>query len=432
MKHTSSQYVKLCNLLNYLRNNNMYFKSMFVNYPEITMENIRSIYEGMPTMSRNEILSHYSDYIDKEFSIGFSNKETMMAEIFDFKALSDNHDKVIYNSGQEWYVECTSGTTGRPFPIVKSKREKLLEAIYLSKCRKSICTNASLDNGFLLVHKNDPYIKSINYKENINEFKKIINYMEIKQPRWMFSTTYVLNRMMKYIEAGNVSPDNVYKGFQFIETTSQKLLPDEKEQIEKYFGCPIINNYGCREVWNIGYDCRYNNFHINEDILIIDIVDDAGRIITNENKIGDVIVTSLVHKTLPIIKYYIGDRAKIIYKQCACGKTTPIIVLQDGRESEKLKGTPYNGTTIFRKVLRMLYFKNITTDIKRIRVLQEEERLLVVYVEKDKNDDKVFEEYFTRYFYQRIKNYCKYKIIFKYFYPFNEPQSLYKQKIFES
>lgn len=433
MKHSTTQYLKLCNMLNFLRNNNTYFNSVFSDYKEeITMDNIKSIYENMNEIGRDEILEHYTEYVDKSFSSGFDNAEQMINEIFNCDDLSDNHDKIIHSNGKEWYIECTSGTTGKPFPIIKSKKEKLLEAVYINKCRKNVCADASLDNGLLLVHKNDSYIKSINYKENISEFGKVLDYMEIKKPVWMFSTTYILNRMMKYIEENKIKNEDGYKGFQFIETTSQKLLQEEKEQIEKFFGCQIINNYGCREVWNIGYDCKYNNFHINEDTLIVDIIDNEGKIITEENKVGDVIITSLVHRTMPIVKYYVGDRAKISYKPCACGRTEPIIILQDGRESEKLKGTPYYGTTVFRKVLRTLYFRNITTDINRIRVIQEAEDLLTVYVDKDKNDDKLFEENFVRFFYQRIKDYRKYNISFKYSYPFEENQSLYKQKIFQS
>lgn len=431
MKHTETQYEKLCSLLNELKETNTYYHSILSDFPDkITMENVKQVYEKIKPISRDMILANYAECLDSAFSDGFQDKEEMLSEIFSLQELTDNHDKTITVNEKEWFVECTSGTSGKPFPVVKSKKEKLLEAVYMNRCRKGICADATLDNGLLLVHKNDEYVKSIQYKDNMEEFGKILAYMEEKQPVWMFTTTYVLNRMMQYIASHNIT--NGYQGLKFIETTSQKLLEDEREQVETFFGCPVISNYGCREVWNIGYECSNHKFHINQDTLVVDLVDEEGNMITEEGKTGDVVITSLVHRTLPIVKYYVGDRAKITYEECGCGKKTPVILLQDGRDCEKLKGTPYFGTTIFRKVLRTLYFKNVTTDISRIRVVQVNEDLLHVFVDKEQKNDRKFEEHFTEYFYQRIKNCKQFTIQFFYEYPFEDGNLLYKQKIFQS
>lgn len=167
--------------------------------------------------------------------------------------------------------------------------------------------------------------------------------------------------------------------------------------------------------------------------MIVDLVNEKGEIIEEEGKVGEVVITNLFNKTMPLIKYYLGDLAKISYNYCECGLKTPVIILEEGRKSERLVNTKYFGTTVFRKVLRNLYFHDNITDIKRVKIVQDRDYHLSVYIDKVIANDKHFEERFlfrSRYFI--LECFDKFSITYNYFYPFEREDSILKEQIFIS
>ena len=352
--------------------------------------------------------------------------------MFKVEDLSENHDKRIKDKfGCIWTIETTSGSTGKPLPIIKSHTERLKESRYLLNCRKQHYKDATLNNGVLLIHKVDDYLKAIDYREDSEQFKKVINFMVENNPKWIFSSTRILNRFIDYVVKNNFQNSFSESDLKFIETTSQKMLEDEMTLAHSVFNCEIFSNYGCREVWNIAYECSQHHLHINDELLIVDVVDDKGDIIQEDGIVGDIVITSLIHKTMPLLKYYIGDRGRIYRNTGVCENDKPILVLEEGREQEKIKGTDYYGTTIFRKVLRTLYFHYKIADIINIRIIQKD-NVLFIYLNKQTEQDVVFEELFKKIFYEQINFQKNFEFAFKYYFPFNDDNLLYKEKIFSS
>lgn len=120
----------------------------------------------------------------------------------------------------------------------------------------------------------------------------------------------------------------------------------------------------------------------------MDIVDENGKIIREENKVGNVIFTSLIHKSFPFIKYYLGDRARIEYKKCGCGSKHTVIHFEEGRRKDQLINTTYYGTTIFRKIMRYIYFKCENIGVKNVSIIQDGDFHITVYVNL-KNTEKL-------------------------------------------
>lgn len=430
MIQTTNQKKALGNLLQYLSaNNEFYSKKIGFNLENKSDDEILNRFYYLKPTTRDEILNNYIACLDLNFVNLFSDKKALLNSIFNMENLSDNFDKTIQFFGKTWNIENTSGTSGRPFPIIKSDKEKLAEAMHLLKSRKMVYKNAKVENGMLLVHKEDEFLKKIDLRGDISELGKVIQYMFQTEPKWIFSSAYIMSRILQYIKICDVPYDFSKLDIQFIETTSQQLLVEEKKDIEDIFHCKMVSNYGCREVWNIGYEEKGDGrFYVNTRTLLVELIDDNGNIITDEGVTGDIIVTSLVHKTLPFVRYYLGDRAKFYYDE----DHRLYMQLEEGRKMEKIIGTPFSGTFIFRNVLRSINFRCKIRDIKRIRIIQETENNLEVYIDKDKKNDKYFEKCFISIFYSCIKDYKKFHIKFIYEYPFEESRSLYKQKVYET
>lgn len=420
---------KLYELLNELSSNDYYKNQIHRN--DFNKGNIWQYYLDIPFIKKQEILDNLEDYISIKFKAAISSDELdeLLKNVVD---LSNNHDKQIIINNDTWHIEFTTGSTGKPFPIIKSPKTRMLESIYLHKKRKCIYPLAKVNNGFLFLHSSRKDILSMNLWAFLYEdMKYIVDSWINNPPKWIFATPLIFDNYARLIKKmkPNLFYDNKLK---FIEYTSQHFNDDQRDLISETFNCPVISNYGSREFWNIAYQCPYGNMHVNNDYLIINLIDEEGNIINEYNKTGDVIVTNLINSDMPLLKYYLGDRARMIESRCECGCDADIIQLMPERENEKLKNTPYYGSKVFRRVMRGIYFHDFFEDIKKIKIIQDEAYHLTVYLDKIKINDRDFEEKFVNRTHLIVPEFDKFKVDFEYNFPYENEEFRFKEIIFKS
>jgi len=350
----------------------------------------------MPVITKRDILLHFEEYISDLFVKDYLGQNSILEYLLEVKELSANHDRVyVGKSGRKWIIETTTGSTGKPFTIVKSPSEKLIESKFLFDMRKRFYPDVNLENGFLLLQPTDNYIKSISYR-GISDKKipLILNYMFKCMPKWLLITTLLLRKLYKSIIKSNLEKKVRELRLFFIEITSQTLSLEEKVELEELFGCPIVNQFGCREVWNIAYECPCGKMQVNNKYLMVDLMDEEGKLIKEKGKEGTVILTSLLHQSFPFIKYHLADYAFFSDEDCVCGNSAPIIVFSGGRKKDKLIGSNYYGAEIFRKLMRYIYFKCPELEVKDIFITQTEEKKIRILVVLNEQKRKAFEKIF--------------------------------------
>ena len=398
----------------------------------MNIDEVNLIYKNSPVMTKSIILENLRDYLPETFSPQMNNNE-LITLFSDVSQLSTNHDRKLHIDGVDWILETTTGTTGKPFSILKTPSEKLYESKYLFDKRKSLFPFANSNNGFLLLEPIDPYLKTLTYlHSDKNQMQLLFQHMFIIKPKWLLCTTLLLRKLYKYAYENQLFKEIKKLKLAFIETTSQKLTNDEFNEITYNFGTQIINQYGCREVWNIAYDCSYGHLHANTRYLKIDIVDEEGKIIEEDNIIGEIIITSYLHKTFPFYKYFLGDLAKIKRDPCPCGSKDPIIILEIGRKKHRLVNTKYYGTEIFRKILRYIYFKHSYIKLEKIKIIQNNQYKLSVYCLLEPALRDIFESVFIESSSHSIENLKDFEISFIYNYPFPENKNALKYEVFEN
>jgi len=141
----------------------------------------------------------------------------------------------------------------------------------------------------------------------------------------------------RYLESQNILP---YQP-QAIVTSAEALEPADRELIERVFGCPVFNRYGCREVSVIASECpEHNGLHVMDEGLYVEVV--RGNRPARQGDVGEVLVTDLLNLAMPLIRYRIGDMAARDESGCPCGRglsrlqsiqgrTTDFLVGKDGR-----------------------------------------------------------------------------------------------------
>jgi phenylacetate-CoA ligase len=122
--------------------------------------------------------------------------------------------------------------------------------------------------------------------------------------------------------------------FRSIITTAEMLMPEQRASLERVFGASIYNRYGCREVSVIASECSHHTgMHINSDALIVEVVPVPGT----DPSLGKVVITDLLNRAMPLIRYEIGDLASIPERSvCTCGRSLPRIQRIEGRVTDFL------------------------------------------------------------------------------------------------
>ena len=115
-----------------------------------------------------------------------------------------------------------------------------------------------------------------------------------------------------------------------ILTGAEPLFEPERREIERAFGCPVFNTYGCREFMLLAAECpEHAGLHVSADHVVLETIDDAGRAVHGTS--GDVVVTDLHNYGMPFVRYRNGDRATYSAKTCPCGRGLPLLGSIDGR-----------------------------------------------------------------------------------------------------
>lgn len=122
-----------------------------------------------------------------------------------------------------------------------------------------------------------------------------------------------------------------------IISTSMMLLPHERKVIEQAFGRPVFDRYGCEEVGLIGAECdRHRGMHLNADHLLVEIIQPNGQPAA-PGQPGAVVVTDLLNRSMPFIRYRIEDVACRLTESCPCGRGLPLLGPVAGRVADFLK-----------------------------------------------------------------------------------------------
>lgn len=122
-----------------------------------------------------------------------------------------------------------------------------------------------------------------------------------------------------------------------IVTSAEVLEPDDRTVIEEVFGCPVFNRYGCREVSIIASECSaHQGLHIMAEGLFIEIV--RGGRPAGPGEAGEILVTDLLNRAMPLIRYRIGDVASWEEGTCPCGRGLPRLRRLMGRATDFLVG----------------------------------------------------------------------------------------------
>lgn len=301
-----------------------YYRNLFkkMGYDDNTLnafstEDLRKI----PLLEKNELRAH--------------GETSLLAEIREHKG--------------EFYA--SSGSTGTPTKILFSANmhQKWSAAF---ECRIRNWANLSIQDARGMIggrrvvaesHNKGPFYR-YNYFEHQIYFsayhisaQNAADYAyAIRKYKPAYMTGYAMSNYLlaRFIEqTGQQVPK-----LQAVITSSEKLTQEMRDTFTRVYGCKTYDSYSGVEACSLISECEYGKLHVSEDVGFIEFIKPDGTY-AQPGESGEMICTGFLNYDQPLIRYRIGDYAKLSLNQtCTCGRNMPIVEEILGRTEDIVTG----------------------------------------------------------------------------------------------
>lgn len=262
--------------------------------------------------------------------------------VIDKYDLLNNPSELYPNGGKvrPWYLAGkSSGTTGTPLVVYRSLKSAVLEQAFIRRHWEwsgfSTASARVTLRGDMVVpletehppfwywnrfdrqlivssrHLREPFAESI-----IAEIQKLQPYALQAYP----STAYSLAKILDDRDQTLAIP--------YLFAASEPLYGHQIDLIKRRMGSTIMDMYGMAERVAFATGCEIGNMHLNSDYSFVEILDDQGQPTTEE---GFVVGTTFHNDVMPLVRYRLSDRTRILPDPCACGRTFPLIAPVTGK-----------------------------------------------------------------------------------------------------
>ena len=137
--------------------------------------------------------------------------------------------------------------------------------------------------------------------ERLDEYHQALDQW---QPRCVVAYASALASLAEHVLERGYRPSYPERSF---VTGAEKLLPGQRQQIERAFGKPVHERYGSRDVGPIG-------FQLDPDSSLSFAVDWPNLLVEPEDHSGEpsILITKLHADGMPMIRYRVGDMGRFL------------------------------------------------------------------------------------------------------------------------
>ena len=347
---------KRLNLIKHAYNHTIFYRNLYNSlslYPDTIK--IEDDFLKLPIIKREDIKNNFNDFI------------------------SNNVKKKHY------YKATTVGSTGQPLSVLHDKRFPLT---YLQW--------RVLNWWAIKPYENSAYI----YRLRRTGIDKIFNTILWWPTKRIFLNASEMNNitMLSFIQAFNKIKPILLQGYvgaiyefalfirdnnikiespKAVWVTSAPLTEQQRLIMQAIFKAPVYDQYGTCEIMWLAAECKERNgLHIMSDARFIEFVDD-NYMPVKPNTWGRILLTDLYNYAFPLIRYEIGDRGRLIDRQCECGVRLPLMDKVKGRISDIVK-TP-SGLIISGEYLTTI-FDDFPNAVKSFQLMQHKDKNITLKI----------------------------------------------------
>ena len=167
-------------------------------------------------------------------------------------------------------------------------------------------------------------VSAVEFSEaRLREWARLI---QTWRPVLLYGYASVLTELARFVIDNRIGlPD----GLLGVYSTAEVLNDWQRQLMQRAFGCKVFNQYGCREVPNIAWECRQGNMHVFADMVYLESVP-----MGTEDRL---LVSSLGNRLMPFIRYDIGDSGRLLESECGCGLPFPLMEMSMCRHNDLIR-----------------------------------------------------------------------------------------------
>jgi phenylacetate-CoA ligase len=236
----------------------------------------------------------------------------------------------------------TSGSTGEP-TVAWFDRRTWLYTRYSLKLRRMLSHGLGLGASVLIVSEADPI--------ELQDHRKA----RLAGAGWLFRQEFLSLRtpLARHVEEiVRLRPDALYAfpsylaelldycdreglelpPFKVVFTSSEVLAQSLRRRLQDRLRARVCDVYGCTEFKEVAWQCEAGSYHANHESIWIECEPPVA-----EGRPGFLLLTTLINRAAPLIRYRVGDLGRLQSVRCTCGREGPALSDLEGREVELLQ-----------------------------------------------------------------------------------------------
>lgn len=153
--------------------------------------------------------------------------------------------------------------------------------------------------------------------------ENIISFLRAFKVDGAVSIPSVLVGIAQYVEKNGITDLSIKK----IGYGGEHMPEATREYVASMLKAELIRSasYAINDTGTVGYQCAActgSIHHLSEDLHILEIVDPESGLALPHGQIGNIILTNVDRTLMPVIRYNVGDRGRIVSGDCPCGRTS--------------------------------------------------------------------------------------------------------------
>jgi phenylacetate-CoA ligase len=155
----------------------------------------------------------------------------------------------------------------------------------------------------------------------LKELHAAARYLIDERPSLVWGMPSAVSQLARYV--GDKYPDAPRPLAGFAKVGGEQFFRFQREEIERYLGARPIAAYGCSEMGAVAGECPHGSMHIFAPHVKVEVF--KGGEPARPGEFGDLVLTTLANRAMPLIRYRQGDMGALSPDPCPCGLPHPVI-----------------------------------------------------------------------------------------------------------
>ena len=141
--------------------------------------------------------------------------------------------------------------------------------------------------------------------------------------------------LARFLRGGGAALENAgSSSLRTVFLTGEVTVAWQERAVREQLGAAAAQCYGLQEAGAIAFECEQGSWHVCDESVMVEIVRE-GRA-ARAGELGEVVVTAIESRAMPVIRYCTGDVVRAGAAACACGRGLSVMPRVLGRTGDFL------------------------------------------------------------------------------------------------